>query len=140
MDEKLKEISRFAGKADKPLNTYAPLTLAYIGDAVFELFIRTAVVEKAEERPKDMNRRTVAMVSAKAQSAMVEKIEPLLTEEEAAVYRRGRNANSATMAKNASVADYRRATGLEALIGYLYLKGDVERAAELIRAAAFPEE
>ena len=107
---------------------------------MFELFIRTAVVEKAEERPKDMNRRTVAMVSAKAQSAMVEKIEPLLTEEEAAVYRRGRNANSATMAKNASVADYRRATGLEALIGYLYLKGDVERAAELIRAAAFPEE
>ena len=140
MDESLKKIADLTGAAEKPLNTYSPLTLAYIGDAVFELFIRTAVVKNAEERPKDMNRKTVSLVSAKAQSAMVEIIEPLLTEEEAAVYRRGRNANSATMAKNASVADYRRATGLEALIGYLYLKGDAERAAELIRAAAFPEQ
>ena len=117
----------------------SPLTLAYIGDAVFELVIRTAVVRRVNGRLKDMNRRAIEAVSARAQSEMVNVIEPMLTEEEKAVYKRGRNANSPTMAKHASVSEYRRATGLEALMGYLYLKGENRRIAELIRAA-YPQQ
>ena len=117
----------------------SPLTLAYIGDAVFELMIRTAVVRNVNGRLKNMNRMAAGIVSARAQSEMMNAIEPMLTEQEEAVYRRGRNANSPTMAKHASVAEYRRATGLEALVGYLYLKGENRRIAELIRAA-YPEQ
>ncbi|MBQ6469375.1 MAG: ribonuclease III [Lachnospiraceae bacterium] len=116
----------------------SPLTLAYIGDAVFELAVRTVVVREMNGRLKDMNRKAIGAVSARAQSEMVAMMEPLLTEEEQAVYRRGRNANSPTMAKHASVLEYRRATGLEALMGYLYLKGENGRIAELIRAG-WPE-
>ena len=115
--------------------TCSPLTLAYIGDAVFELIVRTVVVRNVNGRLKDMNRRAIDAVSARAQSEMIGRMEPLLTEEERAVYRRGRNANSPTMAKHASVAEYRRATGLEALIGYLYLKGENGRIAELMQAS-----
>ena len=111
---------------------------ATLGDAVYELVVRTILVREMTGRTKDMNRKAIKAVSAKAQSEMMNTIEPLLSEEEEAVYRRGRNANSPTMAKNATVAEYRRATGFEALIGYLYLKGDTERITELVRAA-FPD-
>ena len=80
-----------------------------------------------------LHRRASSLVKASAQSAMMEILEPVLTEEEHSVYRRGRNAHSATMAKNATMADYRRATGFEALMGYLYLKEDYQRMLELIR-------
>ena len=115
--------------------SHSSLALAYIGDAVFELAVRTVIVRTMNGRTKDMNRMAVRAVSAKAQSEMMNIIEPLLTEEEAAVYRRGRNAHSPTMAKHATVAEYRRATGLEALCGYLYLRGENRRLMELIRSA-----
>ena len=123
-------------KKGRPPGAYSALALAWLGDAVFELAVRSRIAAADASRPKELNRRAVGYVSAKAQSAMMDVLEPLLTEEEAAVYRRGRNANSPTMAKNASVAEYRRATGLEALIGYLYVKGDAARIEELIDAGA----
>ena len=113
--------------------TYAPLTLAFLGDAVYELAIRTNLVQEAERSPNMLNRLSSALAKAGAQSIAMEAIEPVLTEEELSVYRRGRNAKSHTMAKNATVIDDRRATGFEALIGYLYLTGQKERYLELIR-------
>ena len=118
---------------------YSPLTLAYIGDGIYELVIRSVVVERANRSANDLHKKTTRYVKAPAQSAMIEALLPELTEEEEAVYRRGRNAKSYTTAKNASVADYRRATGFEALMGYLYLKEDYSRIVELVRKG-IPEE
>ena len=118
------------------INAYSPLTLAYIGDDFYDLIIRTIVVERANRPANDLHKMTVQYVKAQAQSQMAEALaaeEGLLTEREADIYRRGRNAKSHTTAKNASVADYRRATGFEALIGYLYLTGDQERAVRLVK-------
>ena len=112
---------------DKDLRTYSPLTLAYIGDGVYELVIRNCPVIQ-------LHRKACSLVKAGTQSSMMEVIEPMLTEEEHSVYRRGRNAHSPTMAKHATMADYRRATGFEALMGYLYLKDDFSRIIELVRA------
>ena len=116
----------------KDLRTYSPLTLAYLGDAVYELVVRTALVERGNCPVNRLNKMASDLVKASAQSQMAARIESELTEEEAAVYRRGRNAHSPTMAKHASMGDYRRATGVEALVGYLYLKGDMERVLELM--------
>lgn len=115
------------------LRTYSPLTLAYLGDGVYELIIRTILVKQGNCPVSRLHARASALVRASAQSAMMEILEPLLTEEEYNVYRRGRNAHSPTMAKHASVADYRRATGFEALVGYLYLKEDMDRIFYLVR-------
>ena len=134
MAESLIRIKELMSGEKPDLRTYSPLTLAYLGDAVYELVIRTALVEKANCPVNKLNRRASSLVKASAQSAMAGAIEPLLTEEEASIYRRGRNAHSPTMAKNATMADYRRATGVEALVGYLYLKGDMDRILELMDA------
>ena len=107
--------------------------LAYIGDGIYELVIRSVVVERANRSANDLHKKTTRYVKAPAQSAMIEALLPELTEEEEAVYRRGRNAKSYTTAKNASVADYRRATGFEALMGYLYLTGQIDRMLQLIK-------
>lgn len=115
------------------VRTYSPLTLAYIGDGIYDLVIRSIVVGKGNTQPNLLHKKTSSMVKAKAQSDMMEVLLPELTEEEAAVYKRGRNAHSFTMAKNASMSDYRRATGFEALMGYLYLKNDFERMLELVK-------
>ncbi len=115
------------------MKSYSPLTLAYIGDAAYELVIRTMVVEKGNRQANQLHKITTSYVKAQAQAAMIEALEMDLTEEELAVYKRGRNAKSYTSAKNASILDYRKATGLEALIGYLYLSGREERALFLIR-------
>ena len=117
----------------KDYNTYSPLTLAYIGDAVFDIVIRTAVVSAGNTRADRLHRRTSAIVKAQTQAEMIERMIPSLTPEEEDVYKRGRNAKSHTMAKNATVADYRKATGLEALIGFLYLNDNMERIMELIK-------
>lgn len=114
---------------------YAPLTLAFLGDAVYELAIRTMLVQRGDMRPNELNRRSSLLAKAHAQSDAMAVIEPMLDETEADIYRRGRNAKSHTMAKNATVGDYRRATGFETLIGYLYLSGKQERMLELIRIA-----
>ena len=91
------------------------------------------MVAKGNTRADKLQKRTVTLVKASAQPDLIEAILPLLTEEEEEVYKRGRNAKSHTMPKNATVADYRRATGFEALIGYLYLKDDMDRIMELIK-------
>ena len=118
---------------EKDIRTYSPLTLAYIGDAVYDLVIRTIVVERGNKSANNLHRQTVAYVNARIQAKMIDALESELTEEELAVYHRGRNAKSYTVAKNASVIEYRKATGLEALCGYLYLQGRQERMLHLIR-------
>ena len=118
---------------DQDIRSYSPLTLAYIGDGVYELVIRTILVKKGNCPVNRMHKKASSIVKASAQSAIMEKIEDQLTEEEHAVYRRGRNAHSPTMAKHATMADYRRATGFEALIGYLYLREEYMRMLDLIR-------
>lgn len=120
------------GIEPKDIRSYSPLTLAYIGDGVYDLIIRSMVVGKGNARVNELNHRTSEIVKAHAQSELIGRLMPELTEEELAVYKRGRNAKSATVAKNATVMDYRRATGLEALIGYLYLQDQTERIMELI--------
>lgn len=114
--------------------SYSPLTLAYIGDDAYDLVIRTYLLGKGNMPVNKLNKMADGLVRAKAQSDMMDVIEPMLDEEEHAVYKRGRNAKSYTKAKNATVADYRRATGFEALMGYLYLQGRYVRMVELIRA------
>ena len=113
-------------------NGYSPLVLAYLGDAVYELVIRTRVVNRGNTQVNKMHRMTAGLVKAEAQAKMYMLLEEELTEEEQAVYRRGRNAKSATMAKHATMRDYRMATGFEALMGWLYLNGRLERLTELV--------
>lgn len=115
------------------IRTYSPLTLAYIGDAIYELVIRTILVEKGNTQVNKLHKRASRLVKASAQSAMIEKLKPYLTKEEMSVFKRGRNAKAATMAKNATMSDYRRATGFEALMGYLYLTEQWERMLELMK-------
>lgn len=120
------------GIEEKDIRSYSPLTLAYIGDGIYDLVIRSMVVGEGNTRVNDLHRHTSQIVKAHAQSEMIEKLLPELSEEELVIYKRGRNAKSATMAKNATVGDYRRATGFEALMGYLYLEDKTERMMELI--------
>ena len=117
------------------VKTYSPLTLAYIGDEIYDLIIRTIVVGRGNTKAANLHRATSQLVKAHAQSEMMHTIAPLLNEEEADIYRRGRNAKSPTMAKNASMSDYRRATGFEALMGYLYLKDEFPRIVMLVKIA-----
>ena len=115
------------------VRTYSPLTLAFIGDCVFDLIIRTVVVERGNRAANGLHKTKSAIVKAQTQAEMVELLLPELTSEEESVYRRGRNAKSYTTAKNASVGDYRKATGFEALIGYLYLQDDMDRVLYLVK-------
>ena len=117
------------------LRTYSPLTLAYIGDAIYDLTIRTIVVERGNKSANNLHKKTVTYVNARVQAKMIDELESELTEDEIAIYRRGRNAKSYTTAKNASIIEYRKATGLEALCGYLYLNGQQERMLYLIHEA-----
>ena len=111
---------------------YSPLALAYLGDAVYELAIRTFVMNHGNTQVNKMHKKTAGLVKAEAQANFYKVLEEELTEEEKAVYRRGRNAKSVTMAKHATMKDYRMATGFEALMGYLYLTEQMERLAELL--------
>ncbi|BAK47951.1 MAG: ribonuclease III [Lachnospiraceae bacterium] len=117
---------------DRDIRTYSPLTLAYIGDGVYDLVIRSIVVGRGNTKPHLLHEKTSSVVKAKAQSAMIDFMLPEMTEEEEHIYRRGRNAKSVTMAKNATMTEYRRATGFEALIGYLYLTDQTDRMLDLI--------
>lgn len=109
----------------------SPLTLAFVGDAVYELLVREFLACEANRPVHELNRRSVELVRAGAQAQALKSITPLLSDEEEAVVRRGRNAHPNHSAKNASVTDYRLATGLEALFGYLYLSDRTERIREL---------
>ncbi|MBQ9115478.1 MAG: ribonuclease III [Clostridia bacterium] len=109
--------------------------LAYLGDAVIELTVRRALIEKGSGDVGEMNKVADGYVRATAQSLAVDKILPMLTEDETAIYKRGRNTHSHTVPKSAKVSDYRKATGMEALFGALYLEGKQERIEEIFRAA-----
>lgn len=111
---------------------YAPLALAFVGDAVYSLLIRTKLLCERERTVNHLHKHAADEVKAEAQKEMMTRILPLLTEEETAVFKRGRNAKSYTVAKHASVTDYRIATGFEALIGFLYLEGRTDRIMELV--------
>jgi ribonuclease-3 family protein len=115
---------------------YSPLVLAYMGDACYELFIRNMLVSRANEQVEKLHKKTISYVKASAQAAIIDHYidEGMLTEEEMTVFKRGRNTKSHTIPKNAVPSEYRKATGFEALIGFLYLKGDTERTEELIKA------
>ncbi len=110
----------------------SPVTLAFLGDAVYSLYVREKLVLSADLKAGQLQNLTSKQVSAHGQSELLERLIPLFTEEESDVYRRGRNAKKPTKSKNASVAEYNRSTGFEAVIGYLYLTGQYERIEKLL--------
>jgi Uncharacterized protein conserved in bacteria len=112
-----------------------PVVLAYMGDAVFELAVRQYLISLPNHKPQHLHKEATSLVSAKAQRKLLERLQPLLTEEEADIVRRGRNAKSGAPPKNADPADYRHATALECLVGYLYFEGKFERIGELLHGA-----
>lgn len=115
------------------IHTYSPLTLAYIGDSIYDLIIKSLVINQGNKQVNKLHKETSSYVQASAQSLMMRAMQEHLTEEEHAVYKRGRNAKSVSPAKNQSITDYRRATGFEALLGYLYLKKDWKRLLDLVK-------
>lgn len=123
-----------------PLNSFSPLVLAYIGDAVFELYIRVLLLKQGSTKVTALHNTSVKYVRAGAQAEFLREIEPLLTGEERDVVRRGRNAKSARTPKSADIQAYHYSTALEALIGYLYLLGRSDRLHYLLgRIAARPK-
>lgn len=129
-------VARVSQTFDLPktdIRTYSPLTLAYIGDSIYDLIIRTMLVEKGNAQVNRLHQEASKLVKATAQKEIVHAIMELLTEEEIAVFKRGRNAKSVTAAKNASITDYRIATGFEALVGYLYLTEKLDRILFLVK-------
>lgn len=113
---------------------YSPLALAYIGDGVYELLVRTKVMNRGSTQVNNMHKNSAKLVNAGAQAKLIHLLleEEVLSERELAVYKRGRNAKSFTTAKHATMIDYRTATGFEALIGWLYLEGELKRLVELV--------
>lgn len=115
------------------IRTYSPLVLAFIGDGVYDLIVRTLIVEQGNTHANLLHKQCSRLVKAETQAVMIEGLLPILSEEETAVYRRGRNAKTGSKARSASLADYKKATGFEALIGYLYLEHKMERILELVK-------
>jgi ribonuclease-3 family protein len=121
--------------SDMPVNLLSPVVLAYIGDAVFEIYVRQRLVASFNRKPHELHRAATSYVSAAAQAKLLQRWMPLLTEEEADVVRRGRNTKSGQPPKNADPADYRHATALECLVGHLYYHGQKERLEQLVEIA-----
>lgn len=115
------------------INGYSPLVLAYIGDSIYDLIIKSLVINSGNRPVNMLHKETSKYVQASAQSQMMRKMQAHLTEEEHTIYKRGRNAKSVSPAKNQSITDYRRATGFEALLGYLYLKKEWKRMLDLVK-------
>ncbi len=111
----------------KSAKLLSPITLAFIGDAVYTLFVREKLVFESDRAGAELNKRTSAVVKATAQAEYVRKIMPYLTEEEVEIFKRARNAKKGTRAKSASVSEYNASTGFEALVGYLYVIGEIDR-------------
>ena len=132
MEESLKLLNENISEECSAADQYSPLTLAYLGDAVFELVIRSVAVSTMNTSANELHKYTSNIVKASSQAEFVEKIKNLLSEDERNILKRGRNAKSHSTAKNSTMHDYRRATGLEALVGYLYLNGQMDRLIELI--------
>lgn len=131
----LSQIHRELGGGGVDIRTYSPLTLAYIGDAVFEVIVRTLIVEKGQRAANTLHRHATKVVCAQTQAQMIEAVYGNLSEEEQDIYRRGKNTKIHSSAKNASLSDYRKATGFEALCGYLFLKDDTARIMQIVREA-----
>lgn len=130
------DINKILDKDKIPqINTLSPLTLAFLGDSVYEMFVRTKILEMGNRPANELHKIAVGYVKAKAQAEAAHKILEILDEAETEIYKRGRNTNIHTVPKNADMADYRHATALEALIGYLYLKGDESRLNEILNLA-----
>lgn len=110
----------------------SPVTLAFVGDAVYSLFVRVREVITADAKLNELQKRTSQIVSAKGQNELLHRIESRFTQDEEDIYHRGRNAKKSTKSKNASVAEYNASTGLEAVLGYLYLTGQYQRISELL--------
>lgn len=121
------------GMQEVDIREYSPLTLAYIGDSIYDLIIKSLVINEGNKQVQKLHQETSSLVQASAQSKMMRTLQEILTEEEHAIYKRGRNAKSVSPAKNQSITDYRRATGFEALMGYLYLKKDMKRLIDLVK-------
>ena len=117
------------------VNDYSPLTLAYIGDGIYEIVVRTIIVDEANRQVNKIHKASSQLVKAQSQAKMIHLIMDMLTEEEKSIYKRGRNAKAVTRAKNASMSDYRVATGFEALMGWLYLSGQSDRMMELMKTS-----
>lgn len=113
----------------------SPILLAYIGDSVFDLIIRTKLVSEGNKAVNRVNKSVIKYVSAEAQAKIIDEIEGSLTEEEKKIYRRGKNSKPYTKAKNTTYKTYLKATGFEAVIGYLYLSGEYERISEIVKLA-----
>lgn len=128
----LQQIREEFSLESRDIRTYSPLTLAFLGDCVFDLIIRTIVVEQANQPTHQLHQKKSKIVKAKTQAQLAEVLWESFSQEEQAVYKRGRNAKSGTSAKNASIADYRKATGLEALLGYWYIIGENKRMLALL--------
>ena len=124
------DLNEYYGVDPRELST---LSLAYVGDAVFELMVRTELISRFNTTAGALHKKAKQIVNAKAQSDMYFRIEKYFDETEKAVFKRGRNAKSATVPKNADISDYRHATGLETVFGYLYLTGNFERLRFFIR-------
>lgn len=124
--------SLFTKLSEETARQLSPVTLAFVGDAVYSLYVRGREVERSDDKLNELQKRTTAVVSAKGQSELLKVIEEKFTEREKEIYHRGRNAKKSTKSKNASAVDYARSTGLEAVLGYLYLTGKYERISELI--------
>lgn len=131
----LQDIHAFFPCEEKDIRSYSALKLAYLGDAVFEIIIRTLIMEKTGGPVKHLHKHASELVNASSQAKMILAIQEELTEEELVMYRHGRNAKTSSVAKHADIHDYRNATGLESLFGYLYLTGQTYRAVELLKKA-----
>ena len=140
MEKSVEYLKQLFDLPEVKVKQYSPLTLAYIGDAAYELVVRTVLVSRANTQVNKLHHAASNLVKAETQSRMIDVLEPHFTPEEEHIYKRGRNAKSYTSAKNASITDYRRATGFEALMGYLYLKGEFTRMLDLIKLGIAPEE
>ena len=121
------------GITSNDIRTYSALTLAYIGDAVYDLIVRSVLVNRGNTQVNKLHKRASAIVKAPAQALLAAAVMDDLTDEEKDIFKKGRNSKPHTKAKNASTMEYLEATGLEAVIGFLYLKGDMDRAMELIK-------
>ncbi len=110
----------------------SPVTLAFVGDAVYSLYVRAKLVLQSDKRPAELQKQSSASVSARGQSELLKRLEPRFSPEEREIFLRGRNAKKATKSKNAGVAEYNRSTGFEAVLGFLYLTGNSQRIYELL--------
>ena len=133
MEESIKYLKEQFDLQPVDIRTYSPVVLAYIGDAVYELVIRTILVDQGNRQANTLHKKASTYVQASAQAAMAEAFLPELTEEELSYFKRGRNAKTVSMAKHATMHDYRHATGFEALMGYLYLTDQMKRMIDLIK-------